>query len=171
MTRGVKAPLAAAISRASATPVLAATKLHIPALRSGHLHRAGLVRVLVADVQSRVTLIAAAPGSGKTSLLSEWHADPGENRLFAWISLDAADNDPVRFWDGVFVALVGQWVGGRAQASLHAPGTTIADQVLPLLINELAELTEPVVLVLDDYHLIENREIHVAMELLVERLP
>ena len=163
----------ATISKASATPVLAATKLHIPALRSGHLHRAGLVQVLVADVETRVTLVAAAPGSGKTSLLSEWHADPGEDRLFAWISLDAADNDPVRFWDGVFAALqtVAPEVGGSAQASLHAPGTTIADQVLPLLINDLADLTEPVVLVLDDYHLIENGEIHGAMELLVERLP
>jgi LuxR family maltose regulon positive regulatory protein len=165
--------LTTAISRASATPVLAATKLHIPALRSGHLHRVELVGTLIAQGQSRVALVAAAPGSGKTSLLSEWHADPRERRPFAWISLDTADNDPVRFWDGVFAALqtTVPEIGGSAQAALHSPGTTVTDQVLPLLINDLAELAEPVVLVLDDYHLIENREIHGAIGLLVERLP
>ena len=162
-----------AIPRPSATPVLAATKLHIPTLRPGHLHRVGLVGTLIAHAQSRVVLVAAAPGSGKTSLLSEWHADPREGRRFAWISLDTADNDPVRFWDGVFAALqtTAPGIGGSAQAALHSPGTTVTEQVLPLLINDLAELVEPVVLVLDDYHLIENGEIHGAIALLVERLP
>ena len=162
-----------AISRASATPVLAATKLHIPALRPGHLHRVELVETLIAHARCRVALVAAAPGSGKTSLLSEWHADPRESRPFAWISLDSADNDPVRFWDGVFAALqtTAPEIGGSAQAALHSPGTTVTDQVLPLIINDLAELAEPVVLVLDDYHLIENGEIHGAIELLVDRLP
>jgi LuxR family maltose regulon positive regulatory protein len=165
--------LTTAISNASATPVLAATKLHIPALRPGHLHRAQLVGTLLAHADSRVALIAAAPGSGKTSVLSEWHADVRESRPFAWISLDAADNDPVRFWDGVFAALqtIAAEIGGSAQAALHAPGTTVTDQVLPLLINDLTKLTEPVVIVLDDYHLIENGEIHAAIGLLVERLP
>jgi LuxR family maltose regulon positive regulatory protein len=165
--------LATAISTASATPVLAATKLHIPALRQGHLHRAELVGALIAGAQTRVTLVAAAPGSGKTSLLSEWHADPRENRRFAWISLDAADNDPVRFWDGLFAALqtIAPQIGCSAQAALHSPGTTVPDHVLPLLINDLAELKQPVVFVVDDYHLIENGEIHGAIELLVERLP
>ena len=165
--------MATTISKASATPVLAATKLHIPALRPGHLQRAELVGTLIAGTQTRVTLLAAAPGSGKTSLLSEWHADPRERRPFAWISLDAADNDPVRFWDCVFAALqaVAPGIGGSAQAALHSPGTTVSDHVLPLLINDLAGLSEPIVLVLDDYHLIENGEIHGAIELLVERLP
>jgi LuxR family maltose regulon positive regulatory protein len=77
---------------------------------------------------------------------------PRERRPFAWISLDAADNDPVRFWDGVFAALqtTAPEIGGSAQAALQSPGTTVADQVLRLLINDLAELAEPVVIVLDD---------------------
>jgi len=172
-TQGAKGTLKTASPTAPATPVLAATKLHIPALRPGHLHRVELVSALIAHAQSRVILVAAAPGSGKTSLLSEWHADPREGRPFAWISLDAADNDPVRFWDGVFAALqtTAPGIGGLAQTALHSPGTTVTDQVLPLIINDLAELTEPVVVVLDDYHLIENEEIHRAIELLVERLP
>jgi LuxR family maltose regulon positive regulatory protein len=158
---------------ASETPVLAATKLHIPTLRPGHLRRTELVGVLIARAETRVTLVSAAPGSGKTSLLSEWYADPRENRRFAWISLDAADNDVVRFWDGVLAALqtLVPYLGNSAQASLHSPGTTVSDQVLPLLINDLTTLPEPIVLVLDDYHLIENGEIHRTIELLVERLP
>ena len=110
--------------------------------------------------------MAAAPGSGKTSLLSEWHADPRESRPFAWLSLDRADNDPVRFWDGVFAALrtTAPQIGDSAHEALNSPGTTVADQVLPLLVNDLAALAEPVVLVLDDYHLIDNGEISGAIE-------
>jgi LuxR family maltose regulon positive regulatory protein len=147
--------------------------LHIPALRPGHVHRRELVASLIAGARARLTVIAAAPGSGKTSLLSEWHADPRERRPFAWMSLDAADNDPVRFWDGVLAALqtISSQLGGSAQASLHSPGTTVDDHVLPLLINDLATLSESIVLVLDDYHLLENRQIHGAVEVLTERLP
>jgi LuxR family maltose regulon positive regulatory protein len=165
--------LTSAISSSSATPVLAATKLHIPALRPGHLRRAQLVEALIAGAGTRVTLLSAAAGSGKTSLLSEWHSDPREPRPFAWVSLDAADNDPVRFWDGALAALrtISSSLGIAAQAALHSPGTTVDDHVLPLLINDLTTLAEPVVLVLDDYHLIENGQIHRAIERLIERLP
>jgi LuxR family maltose regulon positive regulatory protein len=155
------------------TPVLAATKLHIPALRPGHLHRAVLVELLLAGRQTRFTLVSAAAGSGKTSLLSEWHTHPEEARPFSWISLDRADNDPVRFWDGALAALQARHagLGMSAHAALHSPGTTVGDHTLPLLINDLAGLPEPVVMVLDDYHLIENLQIHEAVELLIERLP
>jgi LuxR family maltose regulon positive regulatory protein len=158
---------------ASATPVLAATKLHIPGLRPRHLHRGELVGTLIAGAGTRLTLVSAPAGSGKTSLLSEWHADPDERRSFAWISLDPADNDPVRLWDGVLAALqtISPRIGGSAQSALHSPGTTVEDHALPLLINDLAMLSEPVVLVLDDYHLIENGQVHGAVELLIQRLP
>jgi LuxR family transcriptional regulator, maltose regulon positive regulatory protein len=165
--------LATAIPQASSTPVLAATKLHIPALRPGHLHRAELVQWLRAGAGTRLTLVSAAAGSGKTSLLSEWHSDPEEHRPFAWISLDPADNDPIRFWDGVIAALqtIAPDLGTGAQVSLHSPGTTLQDHVLPLLVNDLTTLGEPLVLVLDDYHVVENGQIHPPIELLVERLP
>jgi LuxR family maltose regulon positive regulatory protein len=137
------------------------------------VHRARIVATLAAGAHTRLTVVAAAAGSGKTSLLSEWHSDPSERRPFAWISLDPADNDPVRFWDGILAALqtVSPTIGTSAQAALHSPGTTVEDQVLPLLVNDLAALPEPLVLVLDDYHVIDNPEIHAALELLVERLP
>src|SRR5262249_34554363 len=95
------------------------------------------------------------------------------HRRFAWISLDSADKDLGRFWGGVFAALRtgAPEIGDSAQASLHSPGTTGADHVLPLLINDLAESGEPLRLVADDYHLIGNGEIHGSIELLIERLP
>jgi LuxR family transcriptional regulator, maltose regulon positive regulatory protein len=106
-------------------------------------------------------------------LLSEWHADPEERRPFAWVSLDAADNDPVRFFDGLIAALqtVQSDLGALAQTALHSPGTTLEDHVLPLLINDLAALSERLVLVLDDYHVIANKQIHRPIDLLIERLP
>jgi LuxR family transcriptional regulator, maltose regulon positive regulatory protein len=155
------------------TPVLAATKLHIPALRPRRVDRADLVATLIAGAPTRLTMVAAAAGSGKTSLLSEWHADPRERRPFAWISLDGADNDPVRFWDGILAALqtTSPHVGIPVQVALHSPGTSVQDHALPLLINDLTTLSEPVVLVLDDYHAIENPQIHGQIEMLIERLP
>ena len=128
---------------------------------------------LVSGGGTRLTLVDAPPGSGKTSLLSQWHADPREGRPFAWVSLDGGDNDPVRFWDGVIAALrtVVPDAGADAQTALHSPGTTVSDHVLPLLVNELAALAEPLVLVLDDYHAISNEALHDGVALLIERLP
>jgi LuxR family maltose regulon positive regulatory protein len=132
-----------------------------------------LVETLTAGARRRLTLIDAPAGSGKTSLLIEWQASPADPRDFAWLSLDPADNDPVRFWDCVIAALnnVTPTMGAAAQAALHGPGASISEQALPLLINELATLEGGVVLVLDDYHVIENPQIHSDVEWLIERLP
>ncbi len=161
-------------SRATtAGPVLTATKLNIPPPRPRAVRRERLVSALTAEPPSRLTLLVAPPGSGKTSLLSEWHADGDERRPFAWISLDLADNDPVRFCDGLIAALqtVVRDLGKPAKTALHSPGTTLEDHVLPLLINDLAALSDPLVLVLDDHHVIDNGQIHRAVEVLIERLP
>jgi ATP/maltotriose-dependent transcriptional regulator MalT len=154
-------------------PVLAATKLHIPPLRPRAVRRARLVAALSSGARPRLTLLSAPPGSGKTSVLSEWHGDPAERRPFAWISLDTGDNDPVRFCDGLIAALqtARDDLGSGARGALHSPGTTLSDHVMPLLINDLAELDEPLVIVLDDYHMIDNAQVHEPLERLIERLP
>lgn len=162
-----------AVRVAGSRPVLARTKLQIPPARPDAVRRAQLVGKLIDKEQSRLTLIAAPAGSGKTSLLVEWQSDPREQRPFAWISLDAADNDPVRFWDGIIASLrtVRPCLGDKAEPTLHSPGTTIAEHMLPLLINECSEADEAIVLALDDYHVIENGQIHRQMEAFIDRLP
>jgi LuxR family transcriptional regulator, maltose regulon positive regulatory protein len=153
--------------------VVAATKLEIPALRAGLVPRVDLVRRLVGNPLARLTLVAAPAGAGKTTLMAQWSASADEHRRFAWLSLDPDDDDPVRFWDCVIAALrhVHPGLGARAHAALHAPGTSPTMVVLPLLINELAALREPVVLVLDDLHVVTDRDIHRSLAFLVDRAP
>ena len=153
--------------------MLAATKLHIPSRRPNAVRRDALVDMLSVGSDTRLTLIDAPVGSGKTSLLSEWHARAHGRMSFAWISLDAADNDQVRFWHGVVAALqtVAPTIGGRARRVLHSPGVSVSSHVVPVLINELALLSDQIVLVLDDYHVIASEQIHRDVEFLIDRLP
>ena len=91
----------------------------------------------------------------------------------AWLSLDAGDNDPARFWIYVIEALrsVLPGFGEAALAMLRAPGIALVDEALPELINELVDVPEQFVLVLDDYHAIDDERIHEGMASLLEHLP
>jgi LuxR family maltose regulon positive regulatory protein len=139
--------------------IVAATKLHVPVPRRGLVPRDGLIDALTADGARKLTLVAAPPGFGKTTLLVEWNASEREERPFAWLSLDPADNDPVRFWGGVIQALctVEPGVGAAALATLRARNVSLIEVVLPLLLNDLAALDRRLVLVLDDLHLVASR--------------
>jgi ATP/maltotriose-dependent transcriptional regulator MalT len=162
-----------------ATPsaVIVATKFHVPSPRAGMIERNSLVRRLVEGADGKLTLVDAPAGSGKTTLLAAWHASSPASRPFAWVSLDEGDNDEVRFWDYVIAALqtldegVGEVVGEAAQAALHAPGTSVTDLVLPLLLNDLVARGTSQTLVLDDYHLIENDAVHTALSYLLDHAP
>ncbi|MDQ3875627.1 MAG: LuxR C-terminal-related transcriptional regulator [Actinomycetota bacterium] len=134
--------------------------------------RTALVEQLAAGRQ-RLTLVAAPPGSGKTTLLAAWQRLEGKGKPFAWLSIDGWDNDPVRFWVHVVEAIraVRPAVGEKPLALLHAPRTSVVEEILPALINELDALDEEVVLVLDDYHSVENPDIHEALTFLVEHVP
>jgi LuxR family transcriptional regulator, maltose regulon positive regulatory protein len=131
-----------------------------------------LVAAITAAADAKLTLVLAPAGSGKTTLLGEWRSSPLERRQFAWMSLDAGDNDPVKLFEGLIAALrtVEPGLGTEALAALAGPGE-LTENVLPSLINELAELPAPLVLVLDDYHVIRNARIHEAVAFLLERLP
>ena len=147
------------------------TKLGPPAPRERVAREALLERLLAGP--RRLTVVRAPAGSGKTTLLAEWCADEREPRPFAWLGLDAADNDPGLFWGYAIAALrtVAPGLGDGALALLAAPGVDLTREMLPLLINELADLPEPLVLVLDDYHLIEAAEVHEGVTLLLDHLP
>ena len=157
----------------AAGPVLVVTKLRAPTVRAELVPRRRLIDLLVRRGPHKLTLIDAPAGWGKTTLLAEWQDDPGEIRPFAWVSLDRADNDPVRFWTYVVTALqtVTPGLGERALAALGGRGPSTTRNVLPELVNELAAGAPELVLTLDDYHAIGNDEIHEGLELLVERLP
>src|SRR5438094_10672585 len=132
-------------------PVVAATKVQPPRRRADLVPRGDLVAALSAARGDKLTLVAAPPGSGKTTLLMLWAASPGEERPFAWLSLDDAENDPVRFWTSVVAAVrtVDPAAGRAAEAALRSPEASLTDVVVPLLINELSERPAPVVPVPD----------------------
>jgi LuxR family maltose regulon positive regulatory protein len=155
------------------TGVLLGTKLMPPSGARMPVSRRGLVDRLVVERPRRLTLVDAPPGWGKTTLLAEWIGYARETRPFAWFTVDRSDNDAVRFWAYAIAALRSAVpaIGAVAEASLGVSGTDARDVVLPELINELARVDEELVLVLDDYHLIDNTEIHAAVSFLIERMP
>jgi LuxR family maltose regulon positive regulatory protein len=119
-----------------------------------------------------MTLVSAPTGWGKTSLLAEWATTTSGVR-FAWVSLDRDDDEPLRFWRYLVAALgaAEPALSDTAQRRLRSPVVSIGDEILPVLVNDLAELTEPLVLVLDDFHLIESPQIVEQLDYLVNRQP
>jgi LuxR family transcriptional regulator, maltose regulon positive regulatory protein len=149
---------------------LLTTKLHMPGAQPGFVARPRLVRQLDDGLDRGLVLVCAPAGSGKTSLLASW-ARAG-SRPVAWLSLDPGDNDPARFWRHVFAALdlARPGMGARVAPLLSQSEPPPSEVLVTVLINELAEPGE-VVLILDDYHLIESRRLHDAMDFLVSHLP
>jgi LuxR family maltose regulon positive regulatory protein len=158
---------------ASGEGILVATKLHIPRTLPGRVARPALVGTLRRATSSRLILISATAGAGKTTLLASWHADPLEDRPFAWLSLDERDNDGVRFWGGVLSALrtVEEGFGARVDGPLRTPGADLVERALPLLVNALDALCRATVLVIDDYHLIGSPDVHRALQFVIDNLP
>ena len=116
------APRGAAVS---GQDVLLATKLHVPRPRPGFVPRPRLVEALGEGLARRLILVCAPAGSGKTALLADWA--PSGNRPVAWLSLDAADNDPVRLWRYVVAALdrARPGIGGESRPSAGPAGAGV----------------------------------------------
>jgi LuxR family maltose regulon positive regulatory protein len=152
-------------------PTLLATKL-APPLRRGLMHRRRLVQVLDGAARHRLTLLVAPAGWGKTSLLADWHTT-GRRQRVGWLALDPEDSDPVRFWNYLISAVraVLPGVGERALATLSIRGRALYDAALPALINDLATLDEDVHLVLDDYHVLTDPELHRSVAYLLAHQP
>jgi LuxR family transcriptional regulator, maltose regulon positive regulatory protein len=135
--------------------------------------REGLIDALSEGLSRPLTLVYGPAGSGKTMLVAQWAASAREERPVAWLSLEADDNDPARYWIYLIAALrsVMPGIGEAPLAMLRAPGVNLIAEALPTLINELADVSERFVLVLDDYHSIEDARIHDGMASLIEHLP
>lgn len=151
---------------------LIATKLYAPSLRRGLVARPRLGARLLRGAESRLTLVSAPAGFGKTTFLAEWLCAPGEERAVAWVSLDLSDNEPETFWTYVVTALQTAVPGvGSAALELIASVPMPTDLVLRSLLNELAAAPGEIWLVLDDYHLISSHDVRDGMAFLLEHLP
>jgi LuxR family maltose regulon positive regulatory protein len=157
---------------AHAQAPLLKTKLHPPDLRE-RIGREALIARLSGAPHAKLALIRAPAGWGKSTLLSQWRAAEQGQRPFAWLTLDASDSDPLRFWTYAIEALraVGPDLGSRSFSLLRAPGVDLETEMLPVLIEELAAITDPVVLALDDYHQLIGDAVHETLRLLLEYLP
>lgn len=160
------------IRESAARAVLLATKLHVPAIGSQLVRRAALLDVLSAGRRRKVTLLSAPAGWGKTTLLAQWALDAGDDERFGWLTLDASDNDPVWFWMYAVAALqkISPKVGIRA-VELLAMGADPAQVVLPTLLNDLDTIPHPMVLILDDYHLVVSKAVHEQLAFFISRIP
>jgi LuxR family maltose regulon positive regulatory protein len=149
------------------------TKFHPPNLRPEWVDRPGLVSAL-ARTDAKLVFLGAPAGFGKTTLVAQWRASDAESRPFAWVSLDRGDDDPGRLWWHVVCALerTCPQIGGEGiLRALRVTDPKITGEVLPILINELAALPAPVVLVLDDYHVITECDCHEQVAFLLRHMP
>lgn len=164
------APAGAAVSGQDA---LLATKLHVPRPQPGFVPRPRLAQALSEGLARGRVLICAPAGFGKTSLLADWARSAG--RPVAWLGLDAGDNDPARFWRYVVAALdrAQPGIAGHLGPLLGPPSPRSFDGFVTALINELAAQPggDEVLLVLDDYHLVDSGPVHESVAFLLENLP
>ena len=125
------------------------------------------------NIVAKLVLIDAPAGYGKTTLLAQWAVAAAARRPLAWISLDSGDNDPARLWQHLITSVQPVYPDLGADPilrSLHRPVPAVGD-MLSRLVNELSALAAPMVIILDDYHLIRERRCHDQLEFLLLRLP
>jgi LuxR family transcriptional regulator, maltose regulon positive regulatory protein len=149
------------------------TKLHAPNSRPEWMERSELTGYL-ARSSVKLVLVDAPAGFGKTTVVAQWRSSALESRAFAWVSLDRGDDDPARLWWYIVSALqrACPQIGVEALLKeLRVQAPEVTGTVLPVLANELAALPAPVVLVLDDYHVIKERSCHEQVEFLLQHLP
>ncbi len=147
------------------------TKIRIPQLPVEFVSRPRLLQQLNTTVKHKLTLVRAPAGYGKTVMLSEW-ANLSALPL-VWLSLDQNDNDPVCFWKYIVTTLETEYTGISASllpllCSLRPPPIS---SLLTLLINALASSSLEIILVLDDYHVINEQAVHEAVTFLLMHQP
>src|SRR5262245_1044813 len=152
---------------------LVETKLYMPRLRRDLVARPRLRDRLSRGAQSRLTVVSAPAGFGKTTVLIDWlSAAPAEEQAVAWLSLDEGDSDPALFWTYLITALqtAAPGVGASALPLLQSARPPI-ETVLTTVLNELRTLPYELYVVLDDYHLADGPGIQSGMAFLLDHLP
>jgi LuxR family maltose regulon positive regulatory protein len=157
--------------------LLLKTKIVIPPLRKEIVQRNRLLDRMLLEFRSadgfnrQLTLVSAPAGYGKTTVVCDWIKRLGFP--LAWLSLDETDNDPTRFLAYIIAAIqqVREGLGEAAGKILLSPQRPPIEVVLTVLINELALVSSPLILVLDDYHAIHTLSIHEQLKFLLEHQP
>ena len=152
-------------------PPLLATKFFVPRTRQTIVPRPQLAARLDASLTHPLTLISAPAGFGKTTLVSTWARS--QLQPVAWLSLDEGDNDPTRFLSYLVAALqrVNPALGQGVQGALAAASPPPPAAAITALSNDLAAAEDEILLVLDDFHLVDAAPIHEAVALLVAHQP
>jgi LuxR family maltose regulon positive regulatory protein len=154
----------------TATPLLE-TKFHLPVAHGRLVSRPRLSDQIGRAASATLTLVSAPAGFGKTTVMAEL-ASRSDGAAIAWLSLDAGDNDPVTFWTYVIEAIDRAAPGLVTGARSSLTGAQISvDAVVTMLLNGLAAAHADVVLVLDDFHVIESPAIHEQLGYFLEHLP
>ena len=150
--------------------LLLRTKLYIPPIRPELVPRPRLIERLNAGLNRKLTLVSAPAGFGKTTLISEWIC--GSAREVAWVSLDEGDNDPAQFLTYLIAALqqVNGSIGQTVRQVLQSPSFANANppptqNLVTPLINDITAAGTDLILVLDDYQLINSTAVHQVVQL------
>jgi LuxR family maltose regulon positive regulatory protein len=192
--RSLQEPTFPQLKEASSNPEMPAplleTRYHPPRLPTWLVSRPHLLVLLNEGSRQKLTVIQAPAGSGKTTLATQWIAHRrinvgspsstlGEEGLrVGWISLNSGDNDPVLFWSSLITACRA-FQGHRGEAIpaylFQKPrlpfSSSSLETALTFLLNDLSRAGAPGVLILEDYHLIEQARIHEALAYFIEHLP
>ncbi len=160
---------------------LLATKLYIPPASTSYVLRSRLVERLNQGLSRKLTLVSAPAGFGKTTLISEWAKCCGHNEdagpdeppvRTAWLSLDDQDSDPVRFLSYLIAALrtVVPGLGGGIEGTLQSAQAPV-EAILVAVLNDIVAVPGKIILVLDDYHVIDSQPVDEAVTYLIDHLP
>ncbi len=154
------------------TPLLP-TKFFLPPVPAGYVARPRLLHLLDQALDRRLTLVSAPAGAGKTTLISAWaSALRKQGVVVGWYALDALDNDLARFLEYLVACLEECGTVVAMDASFPSSvDTTISRAVLDAIIRGLLALQRDLLLILDDYHLVQEKEVHAALAYLLEHMP
>ena len=159
-------------SRRAGSPVsdLVASKLRRPLVRGGTVSRSVLMERLARGDRRPIVSVVAPPGYGKTTVLSQWAEHNGQ--AFAWVSVDERDNDPKVLLTYVAEALnTVEPIDERVFDALASPNSSVPGSVVPRLGSAFSSIISPVALVLDDVHMLRNRECQAALSVLADHVP
>jgi LuxR family maltose regulon positive regulatory protein len=149
------------------------TKLFAPPPRPNQLPRKSLLEKLNSARQTGIpcVLVSAPAGFGKTTLVGDWGRSSG--LPFAWLALDEGDNNLLRFWRYVDAALqtIDSRIGESLRPALYSMQAPVIQQIITGLVNDVISIDKEFVLVLEDYHVIEQASIHESLSYLLDHLP